>query len=301
MMIVLIIKILPYLLLIVLGNVLKRTAILKSNDGNTFLKLVFYITLPALILKTIGSVEVTREFAFLPFVSVTVILFTYFMARVFAWFLNLSGPTKGTFLTGSMILNIGFTLPFVLAAFGDEGLSRIFIMDMGNGIMVFTFVYYQACRYNKNGGLKQSMVFRIFKAPPIWAIPTALVINFSGVELNGLPLVFLKTTGDLTIPLLMISVGLFFNPKIVQVKALFSVLLIRMGFGLVLGVFISWLLNLDGLTKMIIILGAATPVGYNTLTFSAIENLDREFASSLVSISVLIGVFYLPLLIWLFG
>jgi predicted Na+-dependent transporter len=42
-------------------------------------------------------------------------------------------------------------------------------------------------------------------------------------------------------------------------------------------------------------------VGYNTLTFSSLAKLDVEFASSLVSVSVLLGLIYTPILILLLG
>jgi len=46
-------------------------------------------------------------------------------------------------------------------------------------------------------------------------------------------------------------------------------------------------------------IGAAAPVGYTTLTYSFLENLDMEFAASLISFSIIMGMIFVPLLILL--
>ncbi len=95
----------------------------------------------------------------------------------------------------------------------------------------------------------------------------------------------------------MLSLGIYFSPKLVKIFPLISAIVIRMLFGLLLGFFFVELLNLEGLTRLIILIGSAAPVGYNTLTFSSLENLDKEFAASLVSFSILIGIVFIPILI----
>ena len=293
-------EILPVILFFVVGYILKIFKIFKKDNGDILLKIVFYIALPAFVIISLSQSRLTSEFIFLPFISTGIIVVTYFIARITAKFLKLEQKTLGTFLVGTMILNIGFMLPFIIAAFGEEGLSRIIIMDMGNGIMVFTFIYFQACKYGSHQKHKKTIYKRFLLAPPIWAIFAGLILNFTKVEITGITYNFFKIAGDLTIPLLMLSVGVFFEPKIVKLPAMISVITIRMGLGLLLGCLITEILGLEGLTRAIVILGSTTPVGYNTLTFSSIENLDKEFAASIVSVSIFIGIFYVPLLIYLF-
>ncbi|MCD4664986.1 MAG: AEC family transporter [Bacteroidales bacterium] len=292
-------EILPVILLFVLGFLLKSVKVFKKDNGDFLLKLVFNIALPALVILSISKSQLTYEFLFLPFISVTIIVVSFIIARVIARFLKLESKTLGTFLIGAMILNIGFMLPFIIAGYGEEGLARIIIFDVGNGIMVFTFVYFQACRHGSHSGHPKTVLGKFFKAPPVWGIITGLMLNFFNIEIPLIAYNFLKIAGDLTIPLLMLSVGIFFEPRLVKLPALVSVIAIRMGLGLLLGLLISEILGLEGLTRTIVILGSTTPVGYNTLTFSSIENLDKEFAASIVSISILIAIFYIPLLIYI--
>lgn len=292
-------EIFPVILLFVLGYILKRVNVFKKENGDILLKIVFNIALPALVILSLSKSRLTWEFMFLPVISFSIIIVSYFIALLTARLLKLERKTFGTFLIGAMILNIGFMLPFVIAGYGEEGLARLIIFDMGNGITVFTFVYYQACKYGSHSGHPKAVLVKFIKAPPIWGIMTGLLLNFLNVEIPVIAFNFLKIAGDLTIPLLMISIGIFFEPRFVKLPAMISVIGIRMGLGLLFGILITRVLGLEGLTRSIIILGSSTPVGYNTLTFSSIEKLDKEFAASIVSVSILIAIFYIPLLIFL--
>jgi predicted permease len=98
----------------------------------------------------------------------------------------------------------------------------------------------------------------------------------------------------------MIALGLIFEPKLKRLGSVMIAVFIRMGIGLMLGWLLCLILGLEGMTRTIIIASAGTPIGFNTLIFANLENMDKEFAASMVSISILIALVYLPLVIWLF-
>lgn len=292
-------EIVPIVLIFLAGYLLKVFRVLKLSDGDILLKVVFYFSLPALILNSLPSTEITREFAWLPLLPPATMLILFLLARLMISRLKLPRKKEGVFVVGLMILNIGFTLPFVIAAFGTEGLSRILIMDLGNGIMVFSFVYYQACRYGsgKESGAGK-FPFRFLKVPPVWAIVAGLLLNFFNVPVTGMASRFFSLSGDLTIPLLMLSVGIFFEPGFQNVRELVLLVFIRMGLGFLLGLLTVEAFSLEGLTRAVVLLGLSTPIGYNTLTFASIEKLDGEFAANAVSMSILAGIVWYPVLIW---
>jgi len=292
-------EIIPVIIIALLGYFFKRVRIFNNDHGDLFLKIVFYISLPALIILSITRVELDIKFIFLPIISALVIIITLIISYTISRFLKLERPTLGVFLTGTLILNIGFVLPFIIAAYGDEGLARITIFDLSNAIMVFTLVYYIACKHgNKNQGRK-SLIMKFIITPPIWALFISLLMNLMHWELPGIIIRLFNQLGQLTIPLLLLSLGIYFNPKIVKAFPLSLVIIIRMGIGFVLGYSLALLFGLDGLERTIVIIGSSAPVGYNNLTFASMENLDKEFAASLVSIAMLIGVILVPLLIFL--
>ncbi len=127
----------------------------------------------------------------------------------------------------------------------------------------------------------------------------AIGMNLIGLKIHESAVSLFKLLGDITIPLLMITLGLYFSPKLVHKWAVGSGILIRMAGGFAIGYLLTLLFGFDGLNRVIVILSATAPIGYNSLTFASLENLDKEFAASLVSFSVLIGLVVIPLLIWL--
>jgi predicted permease len=292
-------NIIPLVLLFAVGLFFRKIGVFKPEDGDLLLKVVFYIALPALLLLSVARARLTWGVAFLPLISAGVIFLTYLFMLATSKPLRVERMTRGVMLVGAMILNVGFIIPFVMTAYGEEGLARLMIFDLGNGFMVFTFVYYQACKYG--GGPADACLMRnkLLKSPPLWALVAGVALNLLDVEIPNVAVHFLEIAGDLTVPLLMLVIGFFFHVKVTNLRALLLVIFIRMGAGLLIGLAIVNILGLEGLLKNIVVLGCATPVGYNTLTFTSLENLDREFAAGLVSISVLAGMVYVPLLIFL--
>lgn len=296
-----ILKFLPFLLIFALGILLKRFGILKIKDGEQLLKLVFYATLPALILNTLTATPIDTRLLFLPVISAIVIFTTFILALAGMRFFKLTEAGKGVFVVGSMILNIGFVLPFVSVALGNEGLVPLFIFDLSNIILAFSFVYYQACRYGNTSAAVVPTLKKLAMSPPLWALFAGLGLNLLKIPLNGAFVEFLKMTGGMTAPILMIVVGIYFNPVMKNLRPVAAVITIRMAAGLLAGILLAAIFQLDGILRTIVIAGSGTPVGYNTLTFASLENLDSEFAANLVSISLFIGIFYVPFLIWAFG
>lgn len=290
---------LPIFLLIFAGMALKYLAIIKKEDASVFLRLVFYLTMPCLVLTNIPNTVITADYFYLPLLPPIIGVILFFLSRFIGIKLKLERTTLGVFVISSLILNTAFLFPFVATILGDEGISRILILDVGNAIMIFGFAYYQACKYGNHGLTRIQFLKRFLNAVPLWAIIIAVLMNFAGLKLEGPLLKFTKITGDLTIPLLLISVGVFFEPRLVHFKLSMLAIFIRMGLGMILGLILVHLFELEGITRYVAILGTATPIGYNTLTFSSIENLDKEFAAGLVSTSILIALFYVPFIIFM--
>lgn len=292
-------KVLPVILIFILGFLLKKVKLLKKANADLFLKLVFYVAVPALVIVAITNIDLSLDLIYLPITSALIILITFIVSFFIGKLLHLENKSLGVFLIGSMIINIGFTLPFVIAAYGSEGLARITLFDFANGFLVFTFIYYFAVKYGGSKKDSKAMIKKFVLSPPIWALIIALVINLTGLQLPEVANSFFEILGGMLIPLVMLSLGIYFSPKIVKFVPLSLSIIIRMFFGLFLGFVFVKLFALEGLTRVIVLVGSASPVGYNTLTFSSLEDLDKEFAASLVSYSILIGLIFTPLLIFL--
>ncbi|NLT22225.1 MAG: hypothetical protein GXX82_04180, partial [Syntrophorhabdus sp.] len=100
-----ILKIVPVVLIFLLGYALKRLNILKKEDGDLFLKVVYYIALPALVIISIADIELRLNFVLLPVSGALVVLTTTGVSFLLGKALRLPRATLGTFIVGSTIMN----------------------------------------------------------------------------------------------------------------------------------------------------------------------------------------------------
>jgi len=293
-------KIIPLILAFFAGIVFKRLRLLSKDDAPVLLRLVLTVTLPALTIIAISNVVLYADMALIPILAIVVVFLMYFISSFAGKRLKLADPTFGSFLVGTMIMNTAYSLPFFAAAFGNEGLARASLFDIGNTMMIFTFTYYNAIKYGENSHTDKVDWRKFLRLPPLWAMLLAFAWKGTGLQLSPLAFNFLNLIGQPTIPLVMIALGLYFEPKLNNLgKALLAVF-IRMGIGLGIGLLLAMIFGLQGITRTVVIVNSALPIGFNTLIFADLENMDREFAATCVSISIFIALFYIPLLIWLF-
>jgi predicted permease len=283
--------------LFLLGFLFKKGKLLKKEDGDRFLRVVFYLGLPSLVFLTDSSIKLSADLFYIPFIPIIFTLCMFYSSLVIGPLLSLKRRSLGVFLISTMISNVGFTLPFIRAVYGNTSLAPYFLFDFGGGLMVFTFVYFVASKYGAGKSEKNMVVQKILLAPPLWAMGLGLLCNFMQWSPPLLVSNILQVNSNLVTPLLMLSLGIYFEMKVVKPLPTITAVIIGTFLGFTIGVMLALLFHLQSLTKIIVIICCAAPAGYNTLTFSSLENLDKEFAASVVSLSVLIGIFFVPFLI----
>ncbi len=290
-------KVIPIIIIFFLGYFLKKIKLFCSNTADTLLKIVFYVTLPALTFLSGSTAELSLKFFYLPIIAIAVVLIIFSVSFPISKKFNLPKATQGTFIVGTLLMNTGFTLPFVLAAYGNQGLAIYTIFDFGNTLMIFTFAYYFAIKFGKNEHRKIP-IKKFLLLPPIWGLFFGIIFNLLKFELHPTALNFMEIVGKPTIFLVILSLGIYFSPKITNLGKMLTVFSIRIGLGMSLGLLAVNLLNIEGIMRTLIVVFCGAPVGYNTLVFASLEEMDKEFAASLVSISLLLGIIYVPLLIY---
>ena len=290
-------KVIPIIIIFFLGYFLKKIKLFGSSTADTLLKIVFYVTLPALTFLSGSTAILTLKFFYLPIIAIAVVLIIFSVSFPLSKKFNLPKATQGTFIVGTLIMNTGFTLPFVLAAYGNQGLAIYTIFDFGNTLMIFTFAYYFAIKYgNKENSKIQIKKFLLL--PPIWGLILGITYNLLKFELHPTAINFLEIVGKPTIFLVILSLGIYFSPKVTNLGKMLTVFSLRIGLGMALGLLAVYLFNIEGIMRTLVVLFCGAPVGYNTLIFASLEELDKEFAASLVSISLLLGIIYVPILIY---
>lgn len=299
---IVLVNIVPLAVIFFLGVILRLCGVFAQSVAYFLLKLFFYLALPALIMLSIPGLQLNADLMFLPLSSMLIIFCTALIAFMCSRVWPLNDQTFAVFLIGAMIMNGGFVFPFVLASYGQEGIALAALFDFGTALIVFTFVYFQACRYGRDGRNGILHLLRKFLvSPPLLALCLAFTLNVTGIKITPIVTAVLLPLANLATPVVLLALGLAFDHHVVRRIPLITVLFIRMGFGLLIGYGCCQLFQLQGLPRTVTLIMAAAPSGMNTLVFSSMEELETPFAASIVSYSTLLGMFWVPLLIYLFS
>lgn len=276
-----------------LGMFLRKTSVFDDYAADVLFKLVYHLTLPALLISVLSWVVVSTEMFFLPLVSLLLILLTLAAAMLTGKLIKMPKTSWAVLVGGSIIMNVGFVMPFIQSFYGDDGLARLFIFDIPNGLLASTI----ACTFGCSDGTKKGLVRKLVASPPLLALIAALLLN--AFDLRPLPIAttVLHSIGKLTIPLILLALGASFRITKINPFYLAVAITLRMVLGLALGAWLASLFDLEGLDRAIVILSASAPAGFTTITFASIEKLDREFAATLVATSMIVGMILIPVLL----
>ncbi len=293
------IKLLPVFAWFLLGLSLKKFNILTQQHGANLLKFMFFFTLPALVLAKISETELGTDKFYLPLMNVGVNLACLGVMALITRKMEIRREVLGVMLVACMITNNFFVFPFILAVFGNEALVDAMIFDIGNAITTLTIAYALAFAYGPVELQFKNIALNVIKLPVVWALIVALGLNLSGYHLPYQLINILDPIGLLTNPIILVALGIYFNFKMENRRLLLLTAGVRMGLGLFIGIVFTLLFGLQGVTAMSVILCCAAPVGFNALTFPALAKLDMAFASSITSMTILIGLISTPILMYL--
>lgn len=182
-------------------------------------------------------------------------------------------------------------LPLCLFAFGEQGLAL--------GLSYYVVIAFSQFTVTPSIALGSLSLGRIARTPLIYAVAAALAFLLSGVEV---PLWLANTTallGDVTIPLLLITLGASLaRLKVADLKNGLWLSAVRLGMGFAIGMLMAWALGLEGVERGVVILQSAMPVAVFNYLFAAEHGTDPEGVAGMVVISTLLSFLFLPLLLW---
>ena len=293
-------KLAPIFFFFLIGFLLRRVGVAQQSDGDFVLRLAFFVTLPLLILLTLQDATLTTDKAWLPVANIVVNLLCLGVTLLVARFMRLPRSTVGAMAMNTMIANNAFMFPFILALYGESGFADAVLFDFGNAIMVATVTYAFAFRFSDQPYDKFSMVKRIAKGPLFWALAVGVILSTTDTPLPQGVIDIVNPVAQMTAPLILIALGIFFSLSFRQLKLVGLTLFIRMGLGFVFGLGFATLVGLEGDTFVIVALCSGAPIGFMALTFSSLAKLDTDLTTTAVSLSILIGLIYVPLLLLLF-
>ncbi|HMS25202.1 MAG TPA: AEC family transporter [Acidimicrobiia bacterium] len=273
-----------------LGVILRRVGVAGLTEASTLLKIIFYVISPAVSFSATSDVEITKHLLLFPVFAFISVVAGYFTGKFFASRINIDGVKKTVFVLACLIVNSFVSLAFLSAQYGTDGAARAILFDFVNAPMIYGVAYAIAVKGNPSVHLQTSVIKKVLLGPPIWGIVLGILVNIMDIDVPKVVDQTVKTFSLPFVPILMIAIGLSIVIKKKDVMPSFIAAGVRLVTGITIATAFVLLLDLNGIDRAAVLTLGVAPVGFNTVTFASLENLDVEFAAETLSVSVLIGV-----------
>lgn len=279
------------------GHLLVRTGVATREHGRFLFVFAFYVCVPALVFDAFFDAELSWEMAALPLAALLAIVGGYVAGLVVSRTMRLSQPRLAVFMMACMIVNSGFTLPFIQARLGDAGVARLMAFDVVNATLVFTWVYAIAIRSNpdqRHGSVVWSKLFA-----PLYGLAAGLVANFADLDPSDTLLSLVDAFGAPTSFLVTIGIGMLLVIERPEMRISVWAIATRLCTSLLIGLALIAAFGLTGMERAVLLTLCVAPVGFNTVTFASLENLDLRLATGTTSLSLAAGLVLVPAMLLL--
>jgi malate permease and related proteins len=286
-----------YIIIIIgLGYLLKRLNILQEKDGEVISKIIFKITLPALVLVTFDAVKIETSLILLPVIVLVYGIITAFLGLLV--FKNEERELKGSLLMLSSGFNVGlFAFPLVYAIWGMDGLTYFSMFDVGASFVVFGICYIFGSYFSGEGlSLKPIEILKkLAKSIPLMSYIIASILNLSHIQLPDTIINVASKISGANMPLSLLLLGLFLNFKFDSqfIKPMLKFLTFRYGLGLIFGLVLYFILPYDIMFRYTILIGLLLPVAASALTFAVefkYSTTSTRFIATMSNITILISI-----------
>lgn len=208
-------KPMSYVLVIMLGYLLKRAGFFGKDDHRLMSKIMVNITLPCTIIQAFDGFERDAKM----FIIVGIGFICAFMP-ILLMYLTTGRVEKS--LRAYRMLNIGgynigcFSLPLVQAFFGNTGVVAACMFDTGNAIMMTGGAYAMTSTLLRTGGEERESVgdvsLKFVKSLPFDAYMMMILLAALGVKIPSVVFTLTRPAGQANAFVAMLMIGMMFEP-----------------------------------------------------------------------------------------
>lgn len=297
------IKALGFIIVIVIGFLLKQFKILKKEDGFTLATIIMNVTLPCALFSNANGIVING--AMIVLIIMGIVLNLLMVAIGYLASKKKPAPTRAAYMINCSGYNIGnFVLPFVQAFFPGMGVAYLCMFDVGNALMGLggTFAIASSVVSSDQKLTVKSVVKKLFSSIPF---DVYIVIFFLALFKIKIPAPVLSITdfigaGNGFLAMLMIGILLEIKISHNDFKDLISILSYRLIGNLLLMLLCFFLLPLPLLARKILVISIAAPISTVSAVFTRQCKYEGEVAAVANSLSILIGIGVLVVLLMLF-
>ncbi|MET0012983.1 MAG: AEC family transporter [Sedimenticola sp.] len=296
----------PVILVILLGLLLKRSPVIGENQWRGIENLCYYVLFPALLIKTLATAQIgsTEVLSFAGMVLFAIFAMSGIMLAAYPLMKGQFGISPATFtslLQGATRWHGFIALSIVGFLLGEEAIAYMAII-MATIIPPLNIINVAVLASLVGGGNGLGdVVKKLFRNPFIIACLVGALLNLTGIGLSG-PLyqVFdMVGSGALGLGLLVVGAGLEFR-KVLEHRFLVAfgtcVRLLGMPLLMFTG---AWLFGIEGLPLTVAVIAAAVPTASTSYVLARQMGGDAPLMANLITVQVIVSVITLPLMIWL--
>ena len=288
-----------FLLMVVLGYVMKKAGVLSKEDGVAIARVVLNITLPCAILVSFRSFVFEWSYMAIPLIS-----FAANWVMLGAGYLvsRRSGRDSRIFYMLELpAYNIGnFTLPFVSGILGATGVVATCLFDMGNAPMCLGLNFVMtalAIGADPGRGILRS-VLSIFRKPSFTVYFIMLVLSIFSLQLPDVIFDFASLISPANGPMAMVMIGLMleFSSDRTKLKEVVNVNVIRLVLAAVIAVLFFCFTPFSYEVRKAVAITAFAPISSSSPAFVSELKGDIELVGFASTVSIVISLILMPLL-----
>lgn len=269
------IKVLPIILSILLGMLLRRFSFFKEGTVDDLKKIVVNISLPSLLFTAFAETIFKVRYFFIIFlvfiICVCMLAFGFFMKKITRSQNRYLPALYSGFEAGMM----GYAI--FAAVYGTENTHKFAIIDLGQVIFVFFILITVLRRFNGNKPTVSDTALSFIKTPVIIAIVSGILFSSTGlfriISGYAVPQTIYETVkllSTLNVPLICLIIG--YELKLDGKRILHCLVIV--------------------VSRMVISLGTALAI--NQFVLVNLFHLDRSFQSALFTMFILPAPFVIP-------
>jgi predicted permease len=277
-------------MIILLGWGLRRF-VLALEEARTIVKIVYNLTLPALVITTFASRRVDVALGILPVLSLA---HGALMCVVGTFLLDRGLPPRERGLRSYLLpsFNVGlFAFPLVEAVLGGEAIKYLGMFDIGVALTAFIGSFSIARHFAAEPGSAPESpsraIGKMLLSAPLLAYAAGIVLNLTGLRPPQPVLAACGILGRANMPLSLLILGMYLDLRVGEVSwgRIAQVLGVRYLFGAAAGVALYLLLPLDPLFRTVVLIGMVLPPPLITISFAHQFDYDDRFVGMLLNVA----------------
>lgn len=290
------------ILMIFIGVLLNHFNILNSNDAEKLNKIVINIGLPCLIFNALYAADISslQSLTILTLTTLISSLIIGIITYLILKFLRLDKKIIWSMVIVVVLGNTGFLgYPICQGIYGVEGLVRAVFCDLATSI---TFIIVSSILVLIFGGSFKAAIKKIVTFLPLWAMILGIVFNFLSLPITEVGSTAITYLSGLTIPIIMISLGLSLNLKGFKsnFKEVIGISTIKLILYPLVALCILNLLSVSGLIFNISLIEAAMPSAMLGLVIAINFKLDVDLTADCIFTNTLISLATIPIFLSFF-